>query len=222
MIEVEGGKIRVYERHDQGRTRWMRSIKGPGVKERLFSQPDGSSFRCREDARLLGEAIADSVRRGYTLSAAVGLHSKRGRWTRPNGAVQEDWKERLKLSLLRSAKRRAEAKGLAFAIGREHIPIPVICPALGIELQEPVAGDGFANRENSPSIDRIDSSLGYVPGNVVVISWRANSLKRDATPDELRRIASWASFMETISPPDESDELPARAKAVQGADNTDG
>lgn len=33
--------------------------------------------------------------------------------------------------------------------------------------------------------------MGYVPGNVAVISWRANNLKRDASADELLRIAAW-------------------------------
>ena len=39
------------------------------------------------------------------------------------------------------------------------------------------------------TVDRIDSSLGYVKGNVWVVSYRANAIKRDATPEELRRIA---------------------------------
>lgn len=43
----------------------------------------------------------------------------------------------------------------------------------------------------SPSIDRIVPELGYVPGNIAIISWRANDLKKDATADEMRRIADW-------------------------------
>lgn len=37
----------------------------------------------------------------------------------------------------------------------------------------------------SPSLDRIDSSKGYVKGNVRVISARANMLKNNATVEEL-------------------------------------
>ncbi|WP_145960516.1 hypothetical protein [Novosphingobium meiothermophilum] len=48
---------------------------------------------------------------------------------------------------------------------------------------------------NSPSLDRIEPELGYVPGNTIVISNRANRLKSDATIDELRAIASfYATF----------------------------
>jgi hypothetical protein len=39
--------------------------------------------------------------------------------------------------------------------------------------------------DNSPSLDKIIPSLGYVRGNVQVISQRANSIKRDATLAEL-------------------------------------
>lgn len=44
---------------------------------------------------------------------------------------------------------------------------------------------------NSPSIDRIDNSKGYIPTNIVVISNRANLLKKDATLDELVAIAEF-------------------------------
>jgi hypothetical protein len=39
------------------------------------------------------------------------------------------------------------------------------------------------------SIDRIDPSKGYTPDNVWLISQRANRIKNDATPEELKLIA---------------------------------
>lgn len=44
-------------------------------------------------------------------------------------------------------------------------------------------------QDDSYSLDRIDSSKGYIKGNVWVISLRANRIKNDSTPDELRLIA---------------------------------
>jgi hypothetical protein len=44
-------------------------------------------------------------------------------------------------------------------------------------------------QDNSYSLDRIDSSKGYVKGNIWVISLRANRIKNDSTPQELRLIA---------------------------------
>lgn len=69
--------------------------------------------------------------------------------------------------------------------------IPSHCPILGIPLFKGKSG----GEANSPSLDRIEPELGYVPGNIVVISNRANRLKSDATIDELRAIASfYATF----------------------------
>jgi hypothetical protein len=73
------------------------------------------------------------------------------------------------------AKYRAKQKGREFTITKEDIVIPDICPLLGTPMK-------------SPSLDRIDSSKGYVKGNVWVISNRANTLKNDATLTELKTL----------------------------------
>jgi hypothetical protein len=54
--------------------------------------------------------------------------------------------------------------------------------------------------DNAPTLDRINNSCGYVPGNVAVISWRANRIKCDATPEELRRIADYVTSLDGIDP----------------------
>lgn len=45
--------------------------------------------------------------------------------------------------------------------------------------------------DTQPTIDRIIPALGYVPGNIVVISHRANRMKSDGTAEEHERIAAW-------------------------------
>lgn len=66
---------------------------------------------------------------------------------------------------------------------------------LGIELELPIrikTGPGMTTDSDSiPSLDRLDSTRGYVRGNVAVISWRANKLKNSARVEELERIAAW-------------------------------
>lgn len=92
---------------------------------------------------------------------------------------------------LRTARWNAKKKGREFSIELFDLPeIPATCPVLGTPLRL----DGPPNDDNAPSLDRIDNASGYVPGNVEIISRRANRLKGDATPDELRKLADFYSI----------------------------
>jgi hypothetical protein len=86
--------------------------------------------------------------------------------------------------LLKICRQRASRAGLEFALNRDDIVIPVACPLLGVPLRLNFGTVG----PDSPSIDRLDSTCGYVPGNVWVISHRANTLKGDATVEELEML----------------------------------
>lgn len=87
-----------------------------------------------------------------------------------------------------TAKSRAKARNLDFNITEDDFDIPEYCPVLGIKLQFQ-SGKGVQNE--SPSIDRFDNTKGYVKGNVVVISWRANSLKRDGSLQEFLMLVEY-------------------------------
>lgn len=89
-------------------------------------------------------------------------------------------------NLLCIARRRAIKGGMDFDVCIDDLVLPQKCPLLGIEINYAVNGRGA--RDDSPSIDRIDNSKGYVKGNVWVVSWRANRLKSNASLDELKRI----------------------------------
>lgn len=88
--------------------------------------------------------------------------------------------------LLELARDRAKKRGFEFSISAEDFIPTQFCPLLGIPFDFSKRGKGAA--DNSPTIDRIDSSKGYVPGNVWVISHRANRMKSDATIQELEMI----------------------------------
>jgi len=75
---------------------------------------------------------------------------------------------------------------MEFTIEQKDIIIPDTCPLLGIPL---VFHRGKGSQQgNSPSLDRIDSTKGYIKGNVWVISNRANTLKNDASLQELKTL----------------------------------
>lgn len=85
------------------------------------------------------------------------------------------------------ARKRARARGINFNIDLDDIVIPDLCPILGIKLEK--SSDHV--KPESPTLDRIDNQKGYIKGNVAVISWRANSIKKDATLEEVRAIARY-------------------------------
>jgi hypothetical protein len=88
--------------------------------------------------------------------------------------------------MLNRARARAKKQGLEFNLTEEDIKIPTKCPLLGIELF--VAEGRKSVKDNSASLDRIDSSKGYVKGNVWVISHKANTMKSNATLEEMKTL----------------------------------
>ena len=89
--------------------------------------------------------------------------------------------------MISSAKSRSKKNGLTCSITAKDIHIPERCPYLGVFLER---GVGRGGSDNSPSLDRIDISKGYIPGNIQVISNKANRIKTDATADELITIGT--------------------------------
>lgn len=85
------------------------------------------------------------------------------------------------------ARSRAKRAGIPFTIKVTDIHVPVFCPILGLPLER--GKDSVL--ENSPSLDRLKATDGYVPGNISVISHRANRMKSDASLTELKAIVRW-------------------------------
>ena len=50
------------------------------------------------------------------------------------------------------------------------------------------------NQPNSPSLDRIDPTKGYVKGNVMMMSALANRMKQDATLKQLNQFSRYHLF----------------------------
>ena len=90
--------------------------------------------------------------------------------------------------LYASARKRAIEKGWTFSISVSDITVPELCPVFGTPLLPPSL---CGMNPMMPSIDRIDSSRGYEPGNVQVLSHRANSLKSNATIEELEAVLAF-------------------------------
>ena len=139
--------------------------KAKETKDKNRSKPES-----REKARLYSKNYANENREQYNSN------QKRWRESHP-----EAW-------MWQVAKQRAKAQGVPFEITKADVVIPAFCPILGIPLSK---GDGVTHA-SSPSLDKIIPELGYVPGNVQVISLRANAMKNDASFADMIALGEWA------------------------------
>lgn len=92
------------------------------------------------------------------------------------------------LYLWRQVQKRAKKTGIEFTITKEDLFVPTNCPVLGIKMR---FSSTLGGEYNSYSVDRINNNIGYVPGNVHVISRRANHIKNDATAEELEKVLQY-------------------------------
>ena len=139
---------------------------------------------CRERSR---RWYRSNTERAKAANKAYFLKNKEKAY-----AAHKKWKKNNpKNAMLSAAKHRAMRRGLPFDLGLRDIQAPRFCPVLGIRIS-------FGGpKDSAPSLDRIDNKKGYIRGNVVVTSWRANRLKNDASIDELKMILEFYSKVTT-------------------------
>lgn len=98
-----------------------------------------------------------------------------------------DWRKANPLKhMMNKLRQRAKKAGLEFNLKPEDINIPEYCPILGLKLS---TQDGLT--ANTPSVDRIDNTKGYLPDNIRVISYRANGLKSNMNKETLQKLIDY-------------------------------
>jgi hypothetical protein len=102
---------------------------------------------------------------------------------------EKDPKNAWACSAAGGARIRSKKFGLVCDVDKSYIRsiITDVCPVFGT----PFVWYGNNLNALSPSLDRIIPSLGYVKGNVVVISVKANAIKSNATLQEIEMVANW-------------------------------
>ncbi len=135
------------------------------------------------------------MRNYATMSASVGktpeeIEAYKKRWRESSPTAKR---------FITAAAKRAKQVGLPCTSAPWDFELPSHCPVFGVELRYydgkplPPGTTQRATAPNSATLDRIDPQLGYVPGNVAIISHRANTLKNAATPEDLRLLAEWVA-----------------------------
>ena len=95
--------------------------------------------------------------------------------------------------MLHSSRARAKSKNMVFNLEEKDIIFPERCPVFGTIFEI-----GVKKPSNfSPSLDRINSKIGYVKGNIIIVSFRVNNLKCNATFEELEKILK---YLEEVTP----------------------
>jgi hypothetical protein len=92
-------------------------------------------------------------------------------------------------SLYNRLKSSAKKRNIPFTLTLtelNNLTFPISCPILNIPLNS-----NNVQSDNSYSIDRIDSDKGYEIDNIIVVSWKANRLKNNATKEEMEKIAEF-------------------------------
>lgn len=106
-----------------------------------------------------------------------------------NARLQRQWRERYpRKNLIILARARAKKRGFPCTITTSDIEWVTHCPVFELELDYSTTPTGqrkTAKRDNFATLDRKNPALGYVPGNVFVLSYKANRLKQDATVAQL-------------------------------------
>lgn len=89
--------------------------------------------------------------------------------------------------LFKALQSRCVKLGWVYDIEAEDLlPLPKTCPYLGLELDYRV---GNGRSLNSPSVDRIDNTKGYIKGNIEIVSSMANTMKSCASKEQLQQFA---------------------------------
>lgn len=92
--------------------------------------------------------------------------------------------------LLSALKCSAKRRGIEFDLtitDLNNLSFPITCPILGIELKF----NQNQAEDCSYSLDRIDSTKGYIKDNIVVISMKANRMKNNGTSKEMQQLVEF-------------------------------
>lgn len=163
------------------------AVKSLDEFHRQTSKKDGRRAQCKVCCCSATLAFYHRNRKHFLDYAKQYMKQPRNR-ARSNGLRKQRHLKDPRRRILTDAKGRAQRSGVPFDLKLDDISIPSHCPALGILLH---SGGGKRQKDCSPTLDRIIPGLGYVRGNVAVVSWRANRLKSDATIADLEGVLAY-------------------------------
>lgn len=159
----------------------------------IFVDKDKKCSKCGEVKLLVGFDKDTSLKCGYSSNCKACKAKGRRKFYGANPGRESARQKRRREAnpenfMLSAAKSRARLYALPLNIQISDIVIPKTCPILGIPL---FMGTGKQS-DNSPSLDRLIPELGYVKGNIMVMSHLANVMKNSATWEQCVLLGEFA------------------------------
>lgn len=143
-----------------------------------------------------GDTILSYEREMYRKHNTARQENAAAYYAKRQQSILEDAKTKHRSNLLarwiKNIGQRSKRSNIPFDLTVEYVQsiMPSECPV----LKHPFITDG-TNRDYMWSLDRIVPDLGYVIGNVNVISWKANRLRSNASADELKAVYEYAATL---------------------------
>lgn len=124
-------------------------------------------------------------------SEKCGNRVRGNRWDQNNKERLKKMRKKLKNNNWRNyklsrVKSYAKTRGIPFALTLEDLDMPEKCPILGIKLN--YASENKKEKWDSPSVSRVIPDLGYIKGNIKIVSLRAALLRSNADIWELEKV----------------------------------
>lgn len=169
-------------------------------EKRALWREKAQAYRDKHKEQFLSDR-RENYKNSEEIQRKVKEASKQWRLDNPEKVLQSSYESNKKYRqenwsrwVLSNIKKRCKQNAIPFDITPEDIPLPEFCPVLGMKLnpgERGYANKGEKRNWESPSVDRVIPELGYVKGNVRVISMRANTIKNNATAEELELVLNY-------------------------------
>ena len=97
-----------------------------------------------------------------------------------------------------NARRRSVKTGVPFDLTEQYLESiwTGACPVFGTRMSLPNREKGNKLTPTRPSLDRLIPNKGYIPGNVIWVSFKANAIKSTATSADILAVGRWLQQIE--------------------------
>jgi hypothetical protein len=173
------------------RSGWCRECMRVAFRDRYRNDPEYRERAKARHRRVEAEKRADPIRNAQTLAALRERRATDAEWRQHKLDLAKAHRRRfLGRHLCQGARRRSKRDGRECTLDPmqmqkiwEDSPFCAYC-----SKQLMVSDDTHAH--DSPTLERVDQTKGYTPENTVFACYRCNTIKRDATLDELEALAT--------------------------------